>query len=257
MKISNGSISVSLLASLALLLAGCATDSTRKPLKRESADVTASKYNIQLGTAYLQQGRYDLAKEKLERAVKQNPKDPDGHTSLGLLYDRTGDLKLADKHFREALRLAPDKPDVINNYAIYLCKNGRVDDGVEKFSSVAANRYYRTPEVALTNAGVCLRSAKRLDEAQQKFAGAIKARPNYSEATVQLAALHLERAQLVEARKVVDTYLSAFKPNPDVLFAGVNVARAAKDKLAEEKYSRALRLEFPESAQARALKRGS
>jgi hypothetical protein len=42
-----------------------------------------------------------------------------------------------------------------------------------------------------------------------------------------------------------------------VLFAAVNVARASKDKMAEEKFSRALRLEFPESAQARALKRGT
>ena len=39
------------------------------------------------------------------------------------------------------------------------------------------------------------------------------------------------------------------------LLAAVTVARAAKDKMSEEKYSRALRLEFPDSAQARALKR--
>jgi type IV pilus assembly protein PilF len=248
-------------------LAGCVSADGRKPLKQESADVTASKYNIQLGRGYLEQGNYQLAKDKLERAVKQNPKDPDGHTVLGLLYDRTGESKLADRHFREALRLAPDKPDHMNNYAVYLCKNGRIDEGVEMFTSVAANKYYRTPEVALTNAGVCLRGAKRYDEARQKLAGAIKARPNYSEATVQLTALYLERAkaspaeqqsaQLVEARKVVDTYLNAFRPNAEVLFAAVNVARASKDKLAEEKYSRTLRMEFPDSAQARALKRGS
>jgi len=246
-----------LVALLALSLGGCVTSDGQKPLKQESADVTASKYNIQLGTAYLQQGNYALAREKLERAVKQNPKDPDVHTSLGLLYDRTGDIKLADRHFREAMRLAPDKPEVSNNYAIYLCKNGRVDEGVERFSAVAQNKFYRTPEVALSNAGVCLRGAKRLDEAEKTFTAAIKARPNYSEATVQLAALHLERAQLPEARKVVDTYINAFRPNPDVLFAAVSVARASKDKLAEEKYSRTLRMEFPDSAQARALKRGS
>jgi type IV pilus assembly protein PilF len=236
---------------------GCVSADGRKPLKQADPQQTAAKYNIQLGTAYLQQGNYALAREKLERAVRQNPKDPDVHTSLGLLYDRTGDVKLADKHFREALRLAPERPDLGNNYAIYLCKNGRVDEGVERFSEVASNKYYRTPEVALTNAGVCLRGAKRLDDAQEKFAGAIKARPNYSEATVQLASLLVERSQLVEARKVVDTYLSAFRPNADVLLTAVTVARAAKDKLAEEKYSRTLRLEFPDSAQARALKRGS
>ena len=244
-----------LAAFAALCLAGCVTTDGSKPRKQEDPTETAAKYNIQLGTAYLKQGNYPLAKEKLERSLKQNPKDPDVHTSLGLLYDRTGDPKLADKHFREALRLAPDKPDISNNYAIYLCKNGRVDEGVERFVKVASNKYYGTPEVALTNAGVCLREAKRLDEAQQKFVGAIKARPNYSEATVQLASLQLERAQLAEARKVVDTYLNAFKPNPDVLYAGVVVARAAKDRMTEEKYSRVLRLEFPDSAQARALKR--
>jgi type IV pilus assembly protein PilF len=250
-------LKIALATLLALALAGCVTGDGRKPLKQESADVTASKYNIQLGTAYLQQGKYALAKEKLERAVKQNPKDPDVHTSLGLLYDRTGEVKLADRHFREALRLAPEKPEVINNYAIYLCKNGRVEEGVERFAAVAANKYYRTPEVALTNAGVCLREAKRTDEAQKSFTAAIKARPNYSEATVQLAALLLEESKYVEARKVLDTYINAFKPNPDVLFAAVSVARASKDKLAEEKYSRALRMEFPDSAQARALKRGT
>ena len=238
-------------------LVGCVSSDGSKALKREDPTEAAAKTNIQLGIAYLQQGNYTVAREKLERSLKQNPKDPDVHTTLGLLYDRTGEPKLADKHYQQALKLAPDNPDVSNNYAIYLCKRGRVDEGVERFAAVAANKYYRTPEVALTNAGVCLRDAKRLDEAQAKFIGAIKLRPDYSEATVQLANLHIERGQVPEARKVVDTYINAFRPNADVLFAAVNVARAAKDKLAEEKYSRALRLEFPDSAQARALKRGS
>jgi len=239
------------------LLAGCVSSDGSKRLKREDPTTSAAKTNIQLGVAYLQQGNYPLAREKLERSLKQNPKDPDVHTSLGLLYDRVGETKLADKHFREALRLAPTNPDISNNYAIYLCRNKRVEEGVERFAVVAANKYYRTPEVALSNAGVCLRDAKRLDEAQAMFVKSIKAKPNYNEATVQLATLHVERGQLVEARKVVDTYLGAFRPDPEVLYAAVTVARAAKDKMSEEKFSRTLRLEFPDSAQARALKRGS
>lgn len=248
-----------LMIASAALAAGCITSNKdgSKPLKSEDPETQAAAYNVQLGTAYLQQNNFALAREKLERALKQNPKDPNVHTSLGLLYDRTGDPKLADKHFREALRLGPDNPDHSNNYAIYLCKNGRVDEGVERFMSVAANRYYRSPEVALTNAGVCLRTAKRLEEAEPKFVAALKARPNYSEATVQLASLYVERDKIPEARRVVETYLNAFRPNPDVLLAGVNVARAAKDRMAEEKYARALRLEFPDSAAARALKRSN
>jgi type IV pilus assembly protein PilF len=238
-----------------LALVGCVSSDGRKQIKQEDPKVAAAKINIQLGTTYLQQGNFVLAREKLERSLKQNPKDPDVHTSLGLLYDRTGDPKLADKHFREALRLSPEKPDLINNYAIYLCKNGRVDEGVERFVTIAANKFYPTPEVALTNAGVCLRTAKRLDDAEQKFIGAIRARPNYSEATVQLASLAVEQGDLAQAKKVVDSYLNAFRPSPDVLFAAVGVARASKDRMNEEKYSRALRLDFPDSIQARSLQR--
>ncbi|HEU5136709.1 MAG TPA: type IV pilus biogenesis/stability protein PilW [Steroidobacteraceae bacterium] len=241
----------------ACLLAGCVTDDGSKPRKQEDPTEAAAKTNVQLGVAYLKQGNYPLAKEKLERSLRQNPKDPDVHTSLALLYDRVNEPKLADKHFNEALRLAPDNPDISNNYAVYLCQHSRVEEGVERFSAVATNKYYRTPEVALSNAGVCLRGAKRLDEAQQMFVRAIKVRPNYNEPTVQLASLHVERGQLVEARKVVDTYLGAFRPDPEVLLAAVNVARAAKDKMGEEKFSRTLRLEFPDSPQTRSLKRGS
>jgi type IV pilus assembly protein PilF len=238
-----------------LVLGACVSSDGKKPIKQENPRLAAAKLNVQLGTTYLQQGNYILAREKLERSLKQNPKDPDVHTSLGLLYDRTGDKKLADQHFSTALRLAPDKPDLINNYAIYLCKNGRVDEGVQKFVTIAANKFYPTPEVALTNAGVCLREAKRLDDAEQKFIGAIRARPNYSEATAQLASLAVEKGDLVQAKKAVDTYLSAFRPSPDVLYAAVSVARASKDRMLEEKYSRALRLDFPDSVQARALPR--
>jgi type IV pilus assembly protein PilF len=250
----NRSIRILPLVALVALL-GCVSSDGRKPIKQEDPKLAAAKINVQLGTTYLQQGNFVLAREKLQRSLKQNPKDPDVHTSLGLLYDRTGDSKLADQHFREALRLAPEKPDLINNYAIYLCKNGRVDEGVEKFVTIAADKFYPTPEVALTNAGVCLRTAKRLDDAEQKFIGAIRARPNYSEATVQLASLSIEKGELTQAKKVVDTYLNAFRPSPDVLYAAVSVARATNDRMNEEKYSRALRLDFPDSIQARSLKR--
>ena len=163
--------------------------------------------------------------------------------------------KLADKHFREALRLAPDKPDIINNYAIYLCKNGRVDEGVERFVDgrgqqvLSARRRSR-----YTNAGVCLRGAKRLDEAADRVHrrapvpgpttrghGAARRRCTWSAATAREAARWWTRTSAHSARtRTCCSPPSAWRA-------------PRKDRMAEEKYSRALRLEFPDSAQARAL----
>ena len=237
----------------ASLLIGCVSSDGSKALKREDPTEAAAKTNIQLGIAYLQQGNYAVAREKLERSLKQNPKDPDVHTSLGLLYDRVGETKLADKHFREALKLAPDNPDVSNNYAIYLCKRGRVDEGVERFSAVATNKYYRTPEVALSNAGVCLRGAKRYEEAGNAFAHALQIRPNYAEAMFQAADLRMERGEIAEGREQLDKYLQSYDATADLLLLGVRMARAQNDRMGEEKYTRRLRVEFAGSEQLRSL----
>ena len=147
------------IAAVAVVAFGaCESNPDRKgPTRSENA----SKFNTQLGVNYMQQGNLALAQEKLERALKQNPKDPNVHLSLAVLNERLGEAKRADTFYRNALRLAPESPEVSNTYAVYLCKSNRVDEGVKRFDEVAANRLYRSPEVALTNAGVCLRKIGR------------------------------------------------------------------------------------------------
>ena len=236
-------------ASVVLLLAACTT-TTNGP-KRSAT--SAAGYNVQLGYAYLRQGNLPLAKEKLERAEQQDPSSPDVHSALGLLYERLGEAKKADRQFETALRLAPKDPEIENNYAIYLCRNGRVDEGVKHFESAARNPLYRTPAVAYTNAGVCQRGAGRLAEAEKNFLRALQLRPNNAEAAFQLGDLRLQQGANAEARADVDRFLDAFRATPDLLLLRVRIARATGDKLAEEKFSRRLRIDFPDSDQARAL----
>jgi type IV pilus assembly protein PilF len=124
---------------------------------------------------------------------------------------------------------------------------------VKRFLEAARNPLYRTPELAWTNAGVCLRRAKRLDEANSSFQRALQIRPNLAEAQYQWADLALERGQLQQAREQIDKYLSSFDATADLLVVGVRVSRAQGDRVAEEKYTRRLRVEFPGSAQLKSL----
>ncbi len=236
---------------LAALLAACTTTTT-SPLSTPK-DESAARFNVQLGLAYMEKGNLAVAKEKLERAEKENPRDPNVYTALALLYDRLGDRAKADDYFHTALRLAPRDPDISNNYAIYLCKSGRTDEAVKRFRDAAQNALYRTPETAYTNAGVCLHNAKRLDDAALSFARALEIRPNYAEAAYQLGELQFERGKPADARTGIDKYLSAFDATPDLLLLGVRVARALGDRLTEERFARKLRVEFPGSDQTRAL----
>jgi type IV pilus assembly protein PilF len=240
------------LAAVAVVLAAVACSSTPETT-RDTNDNDAAAYNVQLGVAYLQKGNLTIAKEKLERAEKQDPRNPDVHAALALLHERLGNPALVDRHFQTALRLAPRNPDISNNYAVYLCKNGRHAEGVQRFERSAKNPLYRTPEAAYTNAGVCLRRAGRVKDAEGYFVRALASRPNFAEAEYQLGDMYLEQGRTPEARARVDKYLGAFPPTPDLLLLAVRVSRSLGDRVAEARYARKLRLDFPGSDAARAL----
>jgi type IV pilus assembly protein PilF len=238
---------------VALVLGACVSTSTESHKQKEKKREDAAQFNVQLGVAYLHQGNLPLAKEKLDRAMQEGPREPAVHSAMALLYDRLGKPAQADEEFRTALRLAPNDPEILNNYAVYLCRIGRTDDGVKYFLQAAQNALYSTPAAAYTNAGVCLRAANRYEPAAQQFQKALAVRPNYAEAAYQLIDLDFSRQQLTSARAQLDRYLGAFDATPDLLLLGVRIARAQGDRLAAEKFSRRLRVDFPGSDQARGL----
>jgi len=239
-----------LAVALALPLGACVTQQVSGPVGSSSE---AAVYNVQLGAAYLEQGNLPLAKDKLDRALKENPSDPNVHSVLALLYERLGDPKRADTEFRTALRLAPKNPEIANNYAGYLCRTNHVDEGVRRLLEAARDPLYRTPEVAYTNAGVCLRGAHRDADAERELKRALDIKPNFAEAAFQLGDLEFALGRAADARKRVDSYLGTYSATADLLLLGVRASRALGDRLAAERYARRLRLDFPDSAQTRAL----
>jgi len=63
-----------------------------------------------LATTYMVQGRYEEAVQKLERAVRKEPKLPQLHFELGKAYRGLGNTGKARDEFLRAAQLAPDSP---------------------------------------------------------------------------------------------------------------------------------------------------
>jgi type IV pilus assembly protein PilF len=248
----NSTIQSAAAAALAALVLGACASGGSQPLHMSNQREAAAD-NVQLGVQYLNQGDLSVAKMKLDRALAEDPGNPNVHSARAMLFERMHDSAKADEEFRTALRLAPHDPEVVNNYAVYLCQNGRTDEGVKRFLEAAHNALYRTPQAAYTNAGVCLRAAKRDDEARAQFNSALQLRPNFAEAAYQLANLDFDHGQLTAARARIDGYMGSYDATPDLLLLGVHVARAQKDAVAAQKYARRLLLDYPGSEQARSL----
>ncbi len=111
--------------------------------------------NVNLGVEYMRQGAYEKALAKFNRAVKADPKYALTYNMLGILYQLLEDPELAEKNFKQSLKLEADDPSALNNYGQFLCKQDRRIEAEESFLAAAGNPFYATPELAYTNAGSC------------------------------------------------------------------------------------------------------
>lgn len=233
----------------AALLAGC-TSTSDAP---EVSEKDAARFNVQLGMNYMQRGDLEAAREKLERAVKQDPSLPAAHAALGILYERAGDVPRAHDHLRRATRLTPDDPSLLNNYGGFLCRQGEFKEGIRHFEMAAGNAFYRSPEVALANAGVCARRIPDPEQAENFFRRALDVNRNHAEALLQLADLSLETGRAMQARAFLQRYEAVGPVTPYSLELGQRIETAAGDWRAADDYANRLRKEFPDSRESRSL----
>lgn len=233
----------------AALLAGCvSTTSGGRPIDA----VAAADANVKLGVAYMNQGQMALAKEKLERASKQDPKSAEAQFALGELYNRLEQPRDADRAYRAAMDLAPDKLEIANGYATFLCTSGEVDRALAEYEKLMHNPLYSRQPAAATNAGMCLRDQKRNADAVRYFQIALAKQPDWIDAAVQLADVQITLGRPAEARKAVDSFQS-MRNSATMLLLGVRAAVSQGDCSAAEVYSRKLRNDFGNSREALVL----
>jgi type IV pilus assembly protein PilF len=213
----------------------------------------AGRINARLAMEYLKREQLTVARDKVDKALLQNPRDVNVQLAAGLVYERLRDKKRAEKHFRQALKADDDSPEAQNALGAFLCRNGEHDKGEQMFLKAARNQEYSTPVVAYTNAGVCARSAGALDRAEQYLRQALTARADYPETYAQLAGVLHDRGNYLQARAFVERFLAVAPVTPEVLLLGYKIEVAQKDAAAAATFSERLRKEFPDSEQLRKL----
>lgn len=235
---------------LVLGTAGCATP-PEQPSERNLR--TAAEANVQLGVGYLQQGKYDLALAKLEKAIEQDPNLASAHNVIAVLYERLNQNDLAEQHYRRALSLDPGDSGTHNNYGRFLCMRNQLREAEEQFLIALKNPLYPTPEIAHTNAGICALRVPDKAKAEEHFRRAVKVNPRYREALFELAKLNFDQERYLPARAYLQRYLDLAPRSADSLWLGVRIERKLGNKDAAASYALLLKSNFPDSEETRWL----
>lgn len=223
-------------------------------LTEEEARRNIAIANVNLAAAYLQQGRFEKALEKLQRARMADPDYAPQYNVSGLVYQQLGDNQEAEQNFQKAIKLNPEDSSILNNYGLFLCQEKRFEEAELAFQKAAINPLYKTPEVAITNAGTCARENGQLELAEKHFRDALSLNPSITPALLQMAELQYQRGELNSAHDYLNRYLQIADHTPRTLWLGIRIEKELGDKDAVASYALLLRNRYADSREATLLK---
>jgi type IV pilus assembly protein PilF len=237
-------------ALVALALFATALPAEAERTSERSRREQSAAVNAQLALTYLKQGNLTAARDKIEKALDQNPRTAETQMAAGFVYDRLGQDEKAARHFEQAVKLDRDNADVLNNAAVFLCRKGDRKQGEEYFLRAAKSPLYRTPEVAYSNAGRCALADGRRKDAEQYFRESLGVRADQPDVLLELAALLHQDGSNLPARAFLQRYAAAFPATAESALLGYRVEMALGDREAAAEYARRLRTDFATSPQA-------
>jgi type IV pilus assembly protein PilF len=239
---------------VAVLAASVAlTACSSSPKKFEEHRDTSADINAKLGLNYMQQGDYDVALEKLKRALDQDPNSVAAHHYIAELYKMLNNNELAEEHYKKALRLDGNDPAIQNNYGVFLCDRKRYDEAEKHFLLATKISSYRHPDEAYENAGLCALRIPDAKRAETYFRQALEINPLLPNALYQMALLNLNAQQYLPARGFLQRYESFAPAESKTLWLGFRIERALGNTAEAERYAQDLRTKFPRSEEAGAL----
>jgi Flp pilus assembly protein TadD len=71
--------------------------------------------DLSVGKKYYREGSYGMAERHFRKAVEQHPGDAESWIGLAAAYDRLRRFDLADRAYRQAIKIAGPRAEILNN----------------------------------------------------------------------------------------------------------------------------------------------
>ncbi len=162
-------------------------------------------YSLQELNALFQQGNFGVIAEKSQLFMKNNPKNPDVMSLLGVACVRIGQLQKAKSYFEQATKLTPKTPSVWNNFGKILTDLGETSLALESYEkALQLNPDY--PD-ALNGYGNVQMNLGQIQEAVQSYQKLLALNPDHPEGQINLAQAYIVQGEFAAAKKEFLTLL--------------------------------------------------
>lgn len=248
-----------LITSLIALFAisGCVTqtfenDKSTPVVENESTNNDIAMTRISLGLGYLKMGNTAQAKLNLEKAKRFSPKLVQVHTAFAHYFDTVGEPEKATLSFETALSLKPEDADTLNNYGVFLCKQGKLAEAEKHILKAIAQPSYILVSQSYENLALCQLKAKQFSKAENYFAKAILHSPSSASSLLQMMQLQYAKGDYQNARTYLSRYEKATRRfTPGALALAYKIFEQQKNVKMAKNYAAMLVKMFPHSYEAK------
>lgn len=231
---------------ISFIIISCNSNPTSK-----SNTVENEEGYVRQSMQYLQAGKLDAALASVGKAIQLNPNSADAYTVAGIIYTRNNQFKLAERYFKRALSVQPDHYAAQTNYANFLCKHDKPLEAEKLFVAAAENDNNEQPDVAYTNAGICVLGIPDVSKANDYFSKALRIQPRSPVPLYQLAKIQYSNYEYQAAYSFLQEYEKIANPTPKTLLLGAQICEALKRPQRASQYKLYLAEKFPNSPEAR------
>ncbi|MGZ8191208.1 MAG: type IV pilus biogenesis/stability protein PilW [Methylococcaceae bacterium] len=219
----------------------------------EKKDANAADIYLQLGIRYLSMNKLEVAKENLERALKNDSDNAQAHNALAVLYEKLNQFPEAKDQYETALKLTPDDLGVQNNFGRFLCEHGETQKGMELLNQAATNPLNEKQWLALTNAGRCQLTMGQEQKGKAYFKQALQLNDTYAPALLEMQKISYQNGEYWPAKGYLQKYLSVADHTSETLWYAIHTERALGNNDLANEYQNLLLEKFPLSNEAKKI----
>lgn len=254
-----------------VLIAGCAgsgsnnpgSQRAEKPIEPQAAQPpivadaqSRAKARTDLGLAYLRGGAYEVALNEAQLAIDALDSYAPAYDLLGMIYMALRQNEQAETNFRRAVGLAPNNPEIGNNYGWFLCQNGRIKESFTYFNQALRNPLYQTPAKVLHNMGVCALMDKDDANGEAYLFRALKLDASNLRAYYLLAELGYRKNRFHDARDWLRQLHARMEPTAETAWLALRIDRKLGNREGEARNAGILRRNYRDSPEYLQMSRG-
>ena len=223
---------------------------TKGDVSAEPDLVEGSKLNVELGVGYMRRGQYKVAKEKLEKAIGQDPSNIQAYSTLALLLSNLNKKDEAEEYYLEAIDLDENNAWLHNSYGAFLCGIDRLEDAMNEFKLAYEDPFYNTAYLAYSNAGSCLVKSGQYVEAEALIRKALRSDNKLTGALLSMAEIGVKTNKYLMTRAYIQRYHADNRPTAESLWLQVQAEKALNAEEHYVRYAEQLQKNFPDSTEA-------